>query len=332
MISYLLGELTEEEQTDFELRYFSSPDLLDELSAVEDDLIDEYVRGELTRHQATRIESHLSSSEELRQRVASARALAQIVPQLKNSSATNQTVAVAPEEEKSGWLERSLSFLRAPFTTRKLSFTLGLLALVLVGAWLIFRTLRPPVEVARRQNEEETGRTPTQQSPDNQNRPGETATPSPTNERQQNADENRGAGHDKTQPEGNQVPATPRTTPTRGETFVAVISPGALRGESGVRKLTVPETASLLRMRLELDSPDEGYKSYRAEMSADNLGRNVLSRSGMLARGETGRKYLTLDVPLKSLVTGDYTLRLEGQGGDGNFEKIEVYHLSILKK
>src|SRR6266550_3787685 len=45
---YLLGELTEDEQTTLEERAFSDRDYFQQVRAVEKDLIDEYARGELS--------------------------------------------------------------------------------------------------------------------------------------------------------------------------------------------------------------------------------------------------------------------------------------------
>ena len=45
---YLLGELPEEQQVEIEDRAFSDKDYLAAITTVENDLIDEYVRGELS--------------------------------------------------------------------------------------------------------------------------------------------------------------------------------------------------------------------------------------------------------------------------------------------
>ena len=46
---YLLGELPEEQQVEIEDRAFSDKDYLATITTVENDLIDEYVRGEEAR-------------------------------------------------------------------------------------------------------------------------------------------------------------------------------------------------------------------------------------------------------------------------------------------
>src|ERR1051325_8237960 len=72
---YLLGELPEEQQVEIEDRAFSDQDYLASITAVENDLIDEYVRGELSAADRQRFETRFLASAERRKRVEFAEAL-----------------------------------------------------------------------------------------------------------------------------------------------------------------------------------------------------------------------------------------------------------------
>src|SRR5215217_9468494 len=72
---YLLGELPEEQQVQIEDRAFSDKDYLATITTVENDLIDEYVRGELSAADRQRFESRFLASAERRKRVEFAKAL-----------------------------------------------------------------------------------------------------------------------------------------------------------------------------------------------------------------------------------------------------------------
>lgn len=76
---YLLGELPAEEQEAFERRYFGDPELLDRMDAVEDDLIDDYVRNALTPEQRQQFERHFLDPRR-RERVRMAEALRRAAP------------------------------------------------------------------------------------------------------------------------------------------------------------------------------------------------------------------------------------------------------------
>ena len=73
--SYLLGQTTEQEVSDVEARLLTDREFYDELSIVEDELIDQYLGGGLSDTERLSFESHFVSSPERRQKVRFARAL-----------------------------------------------------------------------------------------------------------------------------------------------------------------------------------------------------------------------------------------------------------------
>jgi anti-sigma factor RsiW len=77
LLRYLLGELTEEEQSRLESRYFKDDELFEELLLIENDLIESYARGELPESERRRIEKNFLKSSERRQKAILARSLMQ---------------------------------------------------------------------------------------------------------------------------------------------------------------------------------------------------------------------------------------------------------------
>jgi anti-sigma factor RsiW len=73
--AYLLGELSEQEQEQLEIRYFSDDELFNKLLAIEDELIDLYARGDITVAERVRLERHFLASPDRRKRVQLAKAL-----------------------------------------------------------------------------------------------------------------------------------------------------------------------------------------------------------------------------------------------------------------
>src|SRR5262245_28272723 len=80
---YLLGELPEVQQTEIEDRAFSNREYRRQITAVENDLIDGYVRQELTATQRRRFEEQFLTSANRRQRVEFAKALATATDEAK---------------------------------------------------------------------------------------------------------------------------------------------------------------------------------------------------------------------------------------------------------
>src|SRR6185295_972701 len=79
---YLLGELPEEQQVEIEDRAFSDKDYLATITTVENDLIDEYVRGELSAADQKRFENRFLASAERRKRVEFAKALRTVASEI----------------------------------------------------------------------------------------------------------------------------------------------------------------------------------------------------------------------------------------------------------
>src|SRR5262245_384081 len=82
-VKYLLGNLSEEELVQVEDRAFADADYLSSLEATEADLIDAYVRGELSQSDRRSFEFRFLTSPERRRKVEFARALATIAAESK---------------------------------------------------------------------------------------------------------------------------------------------------------------------------------------------------------------------------------------------------------
>src|SRR5262245_54934364 len=85
MTRYLLGELSDAEKRQIEETYFADPASLEELLAIQYDLIDEFVQGRLNVQDHERFEDRIRSSPTLLAKVEFARALFQIVDSADSS-------------------------------------------------------------------------------------------------------------------------------------------------------------------------------------------------------------------------------------------------------
>ena len=70
MTRYLLGDLPETEQTAVEQEYFADQEKFEEVWAAENDLVDRYVRGRLSRAERELFERNYLQSPKHRERVA----------------------------------------------------------------------------------------------------------------------------------------------------------------------------------------------------------------------------------------------------------------------
>jgi anti-sigma factor RsiW len=83
---YLLGELPDRQQVEFEERYFADDELFERLLLVEDKLIDKYARGEFSGPERERIEKYFLKSQARRKRLMFVQALMRYMASLSEES------------------------------------------------------------------------------------------------------------------------------------------------------------------------------------------------------------------------------------------------------
>ena len=75
MRRYLLGELSEQERDQLDQRYFSDDEQFEILSALEDELVHDYVSGDLSDQESKRFEAHNLKSPRIKHKAQLAEAL-----------------------------------------------------------------------------------------------------------------------------------------------------------------------------------------------------------------------------------------------------------------
>jgi CHAT domain-containing protein/Tfp pilus assembly protein PilF len=105
---YLLGDLTEEERRRIEIRVFDDQDFAesfpDQLSVVEDELIEDYVKDVLLTREKKQFEDHFLRTDERREKLAFVRSLSRYATEAGR----------AREERRASWFSGWLSLLLAP--------------------------------------------------------------------------------------------------------------------------------------------------------------------------------------------------------------------------
>jgi anti-sigma factor RsiW len=136
MAQYLLGQLPEEEQAELERRYLADDTLFEELLAVEDDLRDAYVRGELSRPDREAFEEKLLTAPRQQQEQEFARTLCRYL-----GKTATRVGPLAQLVAKWRSLLRALGALPRMVLVPALSVTI--LVLMMAGWWLGRRSVRP---------------------------------------------------------------------------------------------------------------------------------------------------------------------------------------------
>jgi anti-sigma factor RsiW len=150
MIRYLLGDVPEDEQIRIEERFFTDDEYFEQLLALEDDLIDDYVNGELTDREREQFEEYFLASPTRRQRVEFAKTFmrAGSLPALAEIAMPGEA-----RPEPVPWWRTVMVFWRAQGPLRRFALAASVV-LALGGSWLIVNTMRLRNQVEQLQAEE----------------------------------------------------------------------------------------------------------------------------------------------------------------------------------
>jgi cell division protein FtsL len=138
---YLLGQVSQEERDNFEDQYLADDDLFEELVAAENDMIDSYVRGGLSKTEQGQFESHFLNTPERRERVGFARSLA-------SYGAAARLVSTP------GW-HSIPAFLKIQSATMRFAVVAMFLAVVASGIWTVVNNFHLRRQLDQSQREEQ---------------------------------------------------------------------------------------------------------------------------------------------------------------------------------
>ncbi|HVF30989.1 MAG TPA: hypothetical protein VNA22_08460 [Pyrinomonadaceae bacterium] len=106
---YLFREMDEAERENFENEFFANDDLFAEVTDRENELVDGYVRGNLSGDELARFEKSLETLPARRQKIANANTLREFIA---DERPVNKTITIA---ERSGFFSRYFSFSSPAF-------------------------------------------------------------------------------------------------------------------------------------------------------------------------------------------------------------------------
>ncbi len=299
---YLLGDLPEDEQTRLEDRAFSEPEYLLTLQAIEKDLIDEYVRGELTGSEQRKFEEYFLASDGRRRKVEFARALAQVSAEY--SAAAGRAANASP---RSAW-ESLPALLRRRNLALRFSFAALVLLLLVAGLWIIRE---------RRQSQTEQARNPPTPK---------ISPPVQVNKEVPTPEE---FAHNVATP----TPAAnkPIASPEESRAVIAslLLLPGTSRGSENPPQLFIPAAATSAQLRIAIES-GEPYKHFRVELRS-SAGKPISTHANLQANPSRTGRIISWIIPANLLEDGLYELALSGVNEQGQLEAIGYYYFKVVK-
>jgi hypothetical protein len=306
IISYFLGELTEKEQIELEEEYFSDEKKYLQLQAVQNELIDAYMRGKLSEEQRERFEKHFLTSPWRRGRLEFAGALADYV----------SVPAAAPEKVA----PRQWSFLdlfRFQNPLFGLSMALAMLLIIAGASWMVLEIFRLRAELEKAQS-----RQPVQpQSTERDKQLKELEQRTNQLAEQLEREQNERARLERELEKGPQ---------TGSPVFSLILSPISVRDGGGPTKLSISSTTRIVQAQLNFNSTYE-YRTYRAQLETSE-GNEKWSRSGLKAQKKGAVKFVVVNIPAEIFTDNDYIIKLSGLTESGDNEDISEYSVRAARR
>ena len=134
IIAYLLKELPEDDLERFEDECFAQEDWPTEIDPVEKDMIDAYLRGELTPERRQRFERDYLTTEARQERVSMAAALLRHIDEY--GAASKASVATPPTGQT--WAERFRAFWASQTSASRAATAVAVVAIIAGALWLSF--------------------------------------------------------------------------------------------------------------------------------------------------------------------------------------------------
>jgi hypothetical protein len=304
---YLLGDLSERERIEIEDRYLSNAEFFDELVVAEDELIDDCVRGRLSRKDRELFEQNFLTSAARRERVKSSRALMEFA----DKHAATPRVS---------WWQRVRSAFKLESPAMGLVLATGFMMLI-VGVPLVviqMSKLRSDLkglqseQLAQNQREKELDKLLAQQ-------------------KQQNDELNQSINRERAE-RGQLEQEIAKLKEQQAPPPTFALGFGEIERSKGgppeAMKLTVPRGAEAVKLRLDL-LKDE-YENYLVVV--ENAQQHDIWR-GLLQATKTGRgKAVVVRLPSRLFVTGQYKLTLSGTNNKREYEVISEFNLDVIRK
>lgn len=294
MIRFLLGEMSAQERAGFEDQYTKDTDLFQRLVELENDLIDLYAMGALSRSERKRLEHSFLADPERRKRLSFAQALA-TYPAGEKPTFSNEPLKSGL---RPGWFH--------PVSPTLLPIVAVLLLAMLTGiSWLLVADhhLRTELEASQKQQAAALQRTASlQQQVDVLTKELDARTQS--GER------------------------TVQGTPSEQTLLSFALRADSLRSNGEMPRLTVPSTAS--SVALHLIFPVDTFSSYDLFVETAN-GTPIWHKDNAKgASAGAGSKEIVVMLPARLLKGGDYIVRITARSSRGT-EDVAGYSFSVLK-
>jgi hypothetical protein len=329
---YLLGSLSETETESFDEMSVADNDFADLLDSVENDLVDSYINGELSPYDLAKFKLHYLASPRRREKVGFAETFRTLAE--RNMPQSVEAAAAKPAAVK----RRSIfeTFLTPAFGW---GFAVAILLLTFLSGWFFIENSRLKGNLnesasaantaLERQKDLERQLETLRQTGDQSNQEVARLTSEQQRLEQELEDAKAEARAAEQRRKQEQAQKEQTLANPKAPAIASFILTPPVRGSGQLQRLTIPETASRVALKLELEPND--FSNFRAVLKDPTTGRTVWSSGVVKATKGGGAGSLNLSLPARLLNPTVYTLTLSGVSGSRGQETISDYAFQVVR-
>jgi hypothetical protein len=317
LTGYLLGELSEAQQTRVEEQLFSDCDCYDRLQVLKAELTDQYVHGTLAPEQGAVFARRFLATEIGRDDALFARALGDVLREREE-----QRNPAAQEQLPVSWRLRLGAFFRlAPGW--QAAMAIAIVALMIGMVWLLIERHRMGQRLETAISERDAAQSGARKAAQLEEEMDRVS--SRTRELDQELQQTR-----KAMEELEIITRQSRTPSAVGTLLSLILAPGARRGNERVERLVIVPQTRVVRLQLLLETGETG-KGYRSEVRTKD-GSLIHSQNRLRSHQSDMGKALLVDIPADRLNDGTYEVTLIDTTPTGRSEVINYYDFGIIRR
>jgi hypothetical protein len=315
---YILGELTEAASTELAERYFVDEELFDEVLDVENELVDQFVREQLSADERKKFGDYLRRLPDGPSKLATAFALMKAVDAARDVAPVPSSGAARNLAPKARTLWELLFGGRPLLQYAAATILIGF-AVALVYLMVVQRHMRGDVENLRGERN---------QAQQQKGRQEQTAQQEQAVQRERIQQLEQELAEARQQQEQNRTKS--ESSKTTGTVLASLILTPALRS-SDVKPDSLTLTAVARTVTLIAPLPkEERIASYKAVLQTTE-GKDVLEQDGLRPQPSNGLRVVRLSLPAARLTSESYKLTLQGKAADG-IEIAQDYYFNVVRK
>ena len=343
---YLLGSLPEREAELFDELSIVDDEFAADLNCAENDLVDAYVRGELTGARLETFESRYLASAVRREKVNFAQALQGLAEKVaaqtneENSAEKTVDLQTKPNQTRNGFFSARNIFALPPFPIAQWAFAAAAIALIIVGGWLWVENAR----LNRQANDIQAKRDELlQREQDLQNQlqtersanSAAQAELAQTSEERARLEQELERAQTLAQQRAIEQARAPKPTPAPPAppklSFASFVLLPPMRGvDNQIQTLAIPAATDYVATQLQLEFAD--YAGYRVALVEQSGDKNLWQSGKLKAKNKGENKTLNLQFPAHLLKSQIYSLRVSGINPDGKTEVVGDYSFRAVIK